>query len=152
MDIQRVKELIELVKESGIAEIEIREGEESVRISRYSGSVQTIVHAPEAAPLSLDAVARGIPAQGAQASKPEVEDHKVLAPMVGTFYSVPSPTSPPFVRVGQAVKRGDILCIIEAMKVMNQIESDTDGVVTAVLAESGHPVEYGQPLFVIKRP
>ena len=141
MDIERIKELIELVKESGIAELEIREGEESVRISRHAGSVQTIVHAPENVPFQ----------QGAQVPKSEIEGHKVLAPMVGTFYASPSPTSPPFVRVGQTVKRGDVLCIIEAMKVMNQIESDADGVVTAVLVENGHPVEYGQPLFVIKR-
>ncbi len=150
MDIQRIKELIELLKESGIAEIEIREGEQSVRISRYTGPVQTIVHAQENASLSPDTAARGTPA--AQEPKPEMEGHKVLAPMVGTFYNVPSPTSPPFVRVGQAVKRGEVLCIIEAMKVMNQIESDTDGVIAAILVENGHPVEYGQPLFVIKRP
>jgi acetyl-CoA carboxylase biotin carboxyl carrier protein len=150
MDIQKLKELIELLKESGIAEIEIREGEQSIRVSRYAGPVQTLMQVPESASLSLESPARGVMA--AQEPKSEAEGHKILAPMVGTFYTAPSPTSPPFARIGQTVKRGDIVCIIEAMKVMNQIESDVDGVVTALLVENGHPVEYGQPLLIVKRP
>jgi acetyl-CoA carboxylase biotin carboxyl carrier protein len=149
MDIQKLKELIELLKESGIAEIEIREGEQSIRVSRYAGPVQTLMQVPESASLSLESPARGVPA--AQEPKSEAEGHMILAPMVGTFYTAASPTSPPFVRIGQAVKRGDIVCIIEAMKVMNQIESDVDGVVTALLVENGHPVEYGQPVLIVKR-
>jgi acetyl-CoA carboxylase biotin carboxyl carrier protein len=150
MDIQKLKELIELLKESGIAEIEIREGEQSIRVSRYAGPVQTLMQVPEPASLSLESPARGVTA--AQEPKSEAEGHKILAPMVGTFYAAPSPMSPPFARIGQTVKRGDIVCIIEAMKVMNQIESDVDGVVTALLVENGHPVEYGQPLLIVKRP
>jgi acetyl-CoA carboxylase biotin carboxyl carrier protein len=149
MDIQKLKELIELLKESGIAEIEIREGEQSIRVSRYAGPVQTLMQVPEPASPSLESPARGVPA--AQEPKSEAEGHKILAPMVGTFYTAASPTSPPFVRIGQTVKRGDIVCIIEAMKVMNQIESDVDGVVTALLLENGHPVEYGQPVLIVKR-
>jgi acetyl-CoA carboxylase biotin carboxyl carrier protein len=149
MDIQKLKELIELLKESGIAEIEIREGEQSIRVSRYAGPVQTLMQVPESASLSLESPACGVTV--AQEPKSEAEGHKILAPMVGTFYTAASPTSPPFVRIGQTVKRGDIVCIIEAMKVMNQIESDVDGVVTALLVENGHPVEYGQPLLIVKR-
>lgn len=145
MDIRKVKKLIELLEESGIAEIEIKEGEESVRISRGAAAPAQYVSAPTpvaAAPAS----AHEAPAA------PEVhaqEGHVVAAPMVGTFYNAPSPESDPFVRVGQAVSIGDTLCIIEAMKIMNPIEADRAGTITAVLAENGHPVEYEQPLFVI---
>ena len=128
MDIRKVKKLIELLEESGIAEIEIHEGEESVRISRASQTVPAMVAAP--APVA----AAPVPA----------------APIVGTFYSSPSPTAKAFAEVGQSVSVGDTLCIIEAMKIMNQIESDKAGVVKAVLAKNGEPVEYGQPLFVIE--
>ncbi len=151
MDIRKIKKLIDLVRESGIAEIEIREGEESVRINRYGPPAPspTVIHVPEAVP------APDIPGRAALPpeikAKPEFEGHSITAPMVGTFYLGPSPTSRPFVEVGQRVKRGDVLCIIEAMKVMNQIEADTDGTIAAILIENGQPVEYDQPLFVIKR-
>jgi acetyl-CoA carboxylase biotin carboxyl carrier protein len=145
MDIRKVKKLIELLEESGIAEIEIKEGEESVRISRG-------VAAPAAAASIPVAAAPPAPAREAEAAVVEAhvhEGHVVAAPMVGTFYNAPSPESDPFVRVGQAVSVGDPLCIIEAMKIMNPIEADRAGTITAVLAENGHPVEYEQPLFVI---
>jgi acetyl-CoA carboxylase biotin carboxyl carrier protein len=146
MDIRKVKKLIDLLQESGISEIEIKEGEESVRISRQSSSsapVSAIYHAP--------APAAGAPAADTEAAAETKPDgHVINAPMVGTFYSSPSPSTPSFVTVGSKVRKGDVLCIIEAMKIMNQIESDRDGTITAVLTENGQPVEYGQPLFVIK--
>jgi acetyl-CoA carboxylase biotin carboxyl carrier protein len=148
MDIRKVKKLIELLEESGIAEIEIKEGEESVRISRApSGTPQVIMQpgfapaAPAPAPAPTAA-----PAAEAEALPP---GHVVTSPMVGTFYRAPSPGAKPFVDVGQRVSVGDTLCIIEAMKMLNQIEADRAGVVTAILAENGNPVEFGQPLFVI---
>ncbi len=146
MDIRKVKKLIELLEESGIAEIEIKEGEESVRISRGVTAPTQYVSAPApvaAAPASTHDAAPPAP------EAPVQEGHVVAAPMVGTFYNAPSPESDPFVRVGQAVSVGDTLCIIEAMKIMNPIEADRAGTITAVLAENGHPVEYEQPLFVI---
>ena len=148
MDIRKIKKLIDLVTGSGIAEIEIHEREEWVRISRHGppAPAHTVFHVPEAA-----AARASLTAQPEVKAKPELEGHSITAPMVGTFYFGPSPTSPPFVEVGQRVKRGDVLCIIEAMKVMNQIEADTDGAIAAVLVENGQPVEYDQPLFVIKR-
>ncbi len=152
MDIRKIKKLIDLVTGSGIAEIEIHEREEWVRISRHGppAPAHTVFHVPEAA--ASDMVARAsLTAPLEVKAKPEFEGHSITAPMVGTFYFGPSPTSPPFVEVGQRVKRGDVLCIIEAMKVMNQIEADTDGAIAAVLVESGQPVEYDQPLFIIKR-
>jgi acetyl-CoA carboxylase biotin carboxyl carrier protein len=154
MDIRKVKKLIELLEESGIAEIEISEGEESVRISRYpQGQAHApIVHyaappmaAPVAAPAALPAAAPA--AAPAVASK---ADHNVTAPMVGTFYSAATPGAKPFVDIGSEVNVGDTLCIIEAMKMMNQIESDKAGRVTAVLVKNGDPVEFGQPLFIIE--
>jgi acetyl-CoA carboxylase biotin carboxyl carrier protein len=159
MDIRKVKKLIELLEESGIAEIEISEGEESVRISRYpagGGNAAPIVHyapapmapmvaapvaAPAAAPVSAAAPA---PAPAGKA------DHTVTAPMVGTFYSAATPGAKAFVDIGSEVNVGDTLCIIEAMKMMNQIESDKGGRVTAVLVKNGDPVEFGQPLFIIE--
>jgi acetyl-CoA carboxylase biotin carboxyl carrier protein len=151
MDTRKIKKLIDLLQDSGVAEIEIHEGEESIRISRHGPHPppQTVFHVPEhhAAP---DTVVRGSVTSEVKA-KPEFEGHSITAPMVGTFYLGPSPTSRPFVEVGQRVKRGDVLCIIEAMKVMNQIEADTDGAIAAILVENGQPVEYDQPLFVIKR-
>jgi len=148
MDIRKVKKLIELLEESGIAEIEIKEGEESVRISRGASVPMTTVAAPApAAPMPASAPQRE--AEPAPQENHAHEGHVVAAPMVGTFYDAPSPESEPFVRVGQAVSVGDPLCIIEAMKIMNPIEADRAGTITAVLAENGHPVEYEQPLFVI---
>lgn len=144
MDIRKVKKLIDLLQESGIAEIEIKEGEESVRISR-----QSAVMVPSPAMVPAISAATAGPATEPVA-EPKPEGHVISAPMVGTFYGSPSPSSPSFVNIGSRVRKGDVLCIIEAMKIMNQIESDRDGSVSAVLAENGQPVEYGQPLFVIK--
>ncbi len=153
MDIRKVKKLIELLEESGIAEIEISEGEESVRISRYPQGVAVAapqmmapMQAPAAAPPPA-AAQGGAPAPAAPATN---ADDVVTAPMVGTFYAAPAPGAKPFVEVGDEVKSGDVLCIIEAMKMMNQIESDKAGRVASVLARNGEPVEFGQPLFVIE--
>ena len=150
MDIRKVKKLIELLEESGISEIEISEGEESVRISRYPkpGAVATTV-APTAAvaPPSPPAAPAAAPAEPAA---PPVRGQQVTAPMVGTFYSGPAPGSKPFVEIGQEVKPGDTLCVIEAMKMMNQIESEFAGRVVSILVENGSPVEFGQPLFLIE--
>jgi acetyl-CoA carboxylase biotin carboxyl carrier protein len=152
MDIRKVKKLIELLDESGIAEIEINEGEESVRISRYSTSAP----APVAAPVQQFASAPAPAAEAAPAADDSSDDssaisgHSVNAPMVGTFYSAPSPGAPDFVKVGDHVKEGDTICIIEAMKILNQIEADKSGVIKAVLVENAQPVEFGQPLVVIE--
>lgn len=155
MDIRKVKKLIELLEESGIAELEISEGEESVRISRYppGGSVQHYAVAP--APLASHASAgrpdTPVPAAvAAPAAADDIPGHKVLSPMVGTYYEASSPGAEPFVRVGAEVKAGDTLCIIEAMKMMNQIEADKAGRIAAILATNGEPVEYGQTLFIIQ--
>jgi acetyl-CoA carboxylase biotin carboxyl carrier protein len=150
MDIRKVKKLIELLEESGIAEIEIHEGEESVRISRYAphAAPQVVMQAPAMAPA---AAAPAAPAAAPAPAEPAVPvGHTVNSPMVGTFYRAASPGTKPFVEVGQRVNLGDTLCIIEAMKMLNQIESDKAGVVQAILAENGGPVEFGQPLFVIE--
>jgi acetyl-CoA carboxylase biotin carboxyl carrier protein len=149
MDIRKVKKLIELLEESGISEIEISEGEESVRISRYPkpGTV-TMTQAPLSAPPAAAAVAAA-PAAAA-AGPPPSRGQQVTAPMVGTFYGGPAPGSKPFVEIGTEVKPGDTLCVIEAMKMMNQIESELAGRVVSVLVENGSPVEFGQPLFVIE--
>ena len=148
MDIRKVKKLIELLEESGVAEIEIKEGEESVRISRATGSTPMMMApaAPAAAP------APAAPAAEAPAEKPseEITGHVVRAPMVGTFYRAPSPGAKPFIEEGQSVKNGDTLCIIEAMKLLNQIEADKAGTIKAILVENGQPVEYNQPLFIIE--
>jgi len=154
MDIRKVKKLIELLDESGIAEIEITEGEESVRISRVSRSQQPAQFAPAyppAAPVAAaapQAAAPGI-ARAEPAGEPEEDGYAVTAPMVGTFYSASSPGSPPFVQVGDRVKQGDVLCIVEAMKMMNQIEAEVSGTIKAVKVQNGEPVEYGQVLFLI---
>ena len=159
MDIRKVKKLIELLEESGVAEIEIREGEESVRISRHGAApVTTYVQAqPAAAAASVAAPAAATAAAAAaRAAEEESEaaasrgENAVTAPMVGTFYASPAPGAKPFVDIGSEVKVGQTLCIIEAMKMMNQIESDKAGKVAAVLVKSGDPVEFGQPLFVIE--
>ncbi|AVF96399.1 acetyl-CoA carboxylase biotin carboxyl carrier protein [Vibrio diabolicus] len=152
MDIRKIKKLIELVEESGIAELEISEGEESVRISRHGTAAQAPVHyaaAPVAAPAPAAAPVAEAPAAEAPAAATPA-GHQVLSPMVGTFYRSPSPDSKAFVEVGQKVNAGDTLCIVEAMKMMNQIEADKSGVVTAILAEDGQPVEFDQPLVVIE--
>jgi acetyl-CoA carboxylase biotin carboxyl carrier protein len=150
MDIRKVKKLIELLEESGIDELEIREGEESVRISRQSQrAVQTAVYtaAPVAAPAAPAPAAA--PAAEAPAAAPQLTGNVVRSPMVGTFYRASSPTSAPFAEVGQSVKKGDIVCIVEAMKMMNHIEAETSGTIGAVLVENGQPVEFDQPLFTI---
>jgi acetyl-CoA carboxylase biotin carboxyl carrier protein len=150
VDIRKVKKLIELLEESGISEIEIHEGEESVRISRISPGqpVQTVVHTVPATVPAPGAQAAAQPdTAGAQARE---RGHVVKSPMVGTFYRSATPNDPPFVEVGQQVAQGDVLCVIEAMKIMNQIESDVSGTVTEILVENGEPVEYGQDLFVIQ--
>lgn len=153
MDIRKVKKLIELLEESNIDEIEIKEGEESVRISR-NGSVIPAAHmayaAPApAAPVAAAPVAPAAEAAPAEAAAPAHNGHVVKSPMVGTFYAAPSPGSPAFVEVGKAVKVGDVICIVEAMKMMNQIEADKAGVIEAILVEDGQPVEFDQPLVTI---
>lgn len=153
MDIRKVKKLIELLEESGIAEIEIKEGEESVRISRMSSGViaaQPVVYAPPPMPAAVAAAVAAAPAAAPAASAPVSVDHVVPAPMVGTYYSAPAPGAKPFVQIGDEVKVGQVLCIIEAMKMMNQIESDRAGKITSVLVQNGDPVEFGQPLFSIQ--
>jgi acetyl-CoA carboxylase biotin carboxyl carrier protein len=155
MDIRKIKKLIELVEESGIAELEISEGEESVRISRAVANQPAPVMQQWAVPqqpqpaLSNAVAPAATPAMEAPAS-PEVSGHIVRSPMVGTFYRTPSPDAKAFVEVGQKVNPGDTLCIVEAMKMMNQIEADKAGVVKAVLVESGQPVEFDEPLVVIE--
>jgi acetyl-CoA carboxylase biotin carboxyl carrier protein len=154
MDIRKVKKLIELLEESGIAEIEITEGEESVRISRYpaAGVAPMQMMAPQvmpAAPAAPVASAAASPSPDAGPAEEAMDGQKVLAPMVGTFYSAPNPDAEPFVRVGDSVQAGDVLCIIEAMKMMNQIEAETSGKIKAIQVENGDPVEFGQTLFVI---
>ena len=147
MDLRKLKALIELVQSSGISELEITEGEERVRISRVAAPGPTMMmqqipqHVMAAAPLAT--VAAPV------AAEPVEQGHIVKSPMVGTFYRSPSPGSPSFIEVGQTVSDGQTLCIIEAMKLLNEIESDAAGVITKILVESGQPVEYGQPLFVI---
>lgn len=151
MDIRKVKKLIELLEESGIAEIEIKEGEEAVRISR----MPTGAPAPQyyAAPPPVAAAPAAAPAAAAAPSshaRRKDDENIVPAPMVGTYYAAASPTAKPFVAIGDEVKEGQVLCIIEAMKMMNQIESDKAGKVTAIMVQNGDPVEFGQPLFVIE--
>ena len=149
MDIRKVKKLIELLEESGIAEIEIKEGEESVRISRMPTTVpaQHYVAAPMMAAPSAPAAA---PLAAVASPRPSTNENVIPAPMVGTFYAASSPTTKPFVQIGDEVKTGQVLCIIEAMKMMNQIESDRAGKITAIMAKNGDPVEFGQPLFVVE--
>jgi acetyl-CoA carboxylase biotin carboxyl carrier protein len=146
MDIRKVKKLIELLEESGIAEIEIREGEESVRISRH-GAAPMIMQAPAAMQAPAPA-AVAAPAVAAAEAVPV--GHMVKSPMVGTFYRSSNPGAKPFVEIGQRVSVGETLCIIEAMKMLNQIEADAAGEIAAILVENGQPVEFGQPLYVIK--
>jgi acetyl-CoA carboxylase biotin carboxyl carrier protein len=152
MDIRKVKKLIELLEESGISELEISEGEESVRISRHprmgmqvaATQAAPLMHAPPAG------AATPMPATSAGERAPRNDEHTVTSPMVGTYYASASPGAKPFVEIGSEIEVGQILCIIEAMKMMNQIESDKAGRVTAMLAKNGEPVEFGQPLFIIE--
>lgn len=151
MDIRKIKKLIELLEESNIGELEIREGEETVRISR--NGVMPMMAAPMAyaaapAPAAPVATPPAV-AEAAPAAPAAVTGHAVRSPMVGTFYRSPSPDSPAFAEVGQSVKVGDVLCIVEAMKMMNQIESDKAGVIKAILVDDGAPVEFDQPMFTI---
>jgi acetyl-CoA carboxylase biotin carboxyl carrier protein len=152
MDIRKVKKLIELLEQSQIAEIEIKEGEESVRISRLTHAIPVnvpsapVMVTPGAAPLAVTPAATSIPPVSPPAAAAAATP-SITSPMVGTFYASSAPGQPPLVKVGQAVKRGDIVCIIEAMKIMNPIEADAEGTVSAILLENGQPVEYGQPLF-----
>ena len=155
MDIRKVKKLIELLEESGIAEIEITEGEESVRISRHGAGVAAppayAAYAPPPQAPAAPAAADPAPAAPAPQAAPEAEEegYTVTAPMVGTFYAASSPGSPPFVQVGDRVEQGDVLCIVEAMKMMNQIEAEVAGTIKSIRVQNGDPVEYGQVLFVI---
>jgi acetyl-CoA carboxylase biotin carboxyl carrier protein len=149
VDIRKVKKLIELLEESDVVELEIKEGEESVRISRGKVATMSMPMAPmltqpAAAPAPMQAAVDGAP------KEPSYDGHVVESPMVGTYYESPAPGNPPFVKVGQRVNVGDTVCIIEAMKILNQIESDVAGEVKAILCKNGDPVEYGQKLFVIK--
>ena len=151
MDIRKVKKLIELLEESNIGEIEIKEGEESVRISRHGN--QPAAPVAYAAPAPVAPAPAPAPAPAAETAAPAaapVADNAVLSPMVGTFYRAPSPEAPSFVEVGQTVRVGDVLCIVEAMKMMNQIEADVSGKVVSILVENGNPVEYDQILIVIE--
>ena len=153
MDIRKVKKLIELLEESGIAEIEIKEGEESVRISRQAATPMPTFAPMYAPPLSMPAAAPAAAVAGAPSLAPvpaHSPDKAVTAPMVGTFYAAPAPGAKAFVELGSEVKPGDVLCIIEAMKMMNQIESDKAGRVVSILVKNGDPVEFGQSLFVIE--
>ena len=148
MDLRKLKTLIDLVAESGIAELEITEGEGKVRIVKFSQANQPVAYQPApmaAAPMSAPPVA----ASAAAVDVPVEAGHQIKAPMVGTFYRASGPSAAPFVEVGQTVKEGDPLCIIEAMKLLNEIEADKSGVVKEILVQNGEPVEYGQPLFVI---
>jgi len=146
MDLRKLKKLIDLVQESGISELEVTEGEEKVKIVRNGGSV--VYPAPAPAPTPAPTIAL-TPAPALPATPVAVEGHVVKSPMVGTFYRSPSPGAKHFVEVGDTVKSGDTICIIEAMKLLNEIECDKDGVIKAILVENGQPVEYGEPLVVI---
>ena len=153
MDLRKLKKLIDLVQESGIGEIEITEGEEKVRICRQPASSPQVLMtaAPMQMPMAAAAAAPALATPAAEAPKPEEPTgHTLKSPMVGTFYRAPSPGAPAFVEVGQAVTKGQTLCIIEAMKLLNEIESDVSGTIKSVLVENGQPVEYGQPLFLIE--
>jgi acetyl-CoA carboxylase biotin carboxyl carrier protein len=150
MDIRKVKKLIELLEESGISELEISEGEESVRISRHPRMAMQAPMAMASPMLQAAPIAAAMPATSAGEHRPRNDEHTVTSPMVGTYYSAASPGAKAFVEIGTEIKVGQILCIIEAMKMMNQIESDKAGRVTAILAKNGEPVEFGQPLFIIE--
>ena len=145
MDLRKLKKLIDLVQESGISELEVTEGEEKVKIVK-SGGAGAAYAAPVSAPTTVAPIE---PGPTATATPAEIPGHMVKSPMVGTFYRSPSPGAKAFVEVGDAVKSGDVICIIEAMKLLNEIESDKDGVIKAILVDNGQPVEYGEPLVII---
>ena len=150
MDIRKVKKLIELLEESGIAEIEITEGDDAVRISRYvNAPAAAAPPAPAPAPAAAPAAPAPADAPAEPSAAPEDEGHVITAPMVGTFYASPAPGASPFVQIGDRVKVGDTICIVEAMKMMNQIESDAEGIVKSIRAQNGEPVEYGQALVTL---
>jgi len=155
MDLRKIKTLIDLLEQSGISELEVKEGEESVRIARHPTGMQApmMTYAPPpmpAMPAPAAVAAAGAPAAAAKPAAPVSKGHPVKSPMVGTFYRAPSPGAKPFVEVGQTVKQGQTLCIIEAMKMLNQIEADASGVISEILVENGQPVQFDQPLFVIE--
>lgn len=150
MDIRKVKKLIELLEESAISEIEIKEGEESVRISR-ANAAPTYMPPAAPAPAAMAAPpAAAAPSPAAPAAEPEIDGTVINSPMVGTFYMSPSPGAPAFVKAGQSIKPGDTICIVEAMKILNQIESEVSGVVKEVLVADGQPVEFGEPLMIVE--
>ncbi len=152
MDLRKLKTLIDLVSESEISELEITEGDDKVKIVKASPAAQTVAYIADPAAVAAQAAAPAAPAAPAAApatAPAEPSGHVIKAPMVGTFYRAPNPGASPFVEVGQSVKEGDPLCIIEAMKLLNEIEADKSGVIREILVENGEPVEYGQPLFVI---
>jgi acetyl-CoA carboxylase biotin carboxyl carrier protein len=157
MDIRKIKKLIELLEESGIAEIEIKEGEEAVRISRMpppsAAPTHQITHVaslPLAMNPPIDVPVKSVPAPAPEPAKAKPNEHVITAPMVGTFYASPSPGAKSFVEIGDEIKIGQVLCIIEAMKMMNQIEADKAGRITSIMARNGDPVEFGQPLFIVE--
>ena len=154
MDLRKIKKLIELLDESGIAELEVTEGEESVRISRYGAAPPTVQTATLAAPPAVLAAAppESVPSPPAAPAEERAptSGFEIEAPMVGTMYRAPSPGAPPFVEVGSRVSAGDVVCIIEAMKILNQIETDVSGVVREILVDNGQPVEFGQPLMIVE--
>ncbi|MDY7530668.1 MULTISPECIES: acetyl-CoA carboxylase biotin carboxyl carrier protein [unclassified Pseudomonas] len=150
MDIRKVKKLIELLEESGIDELEIKEGEESVRISRHSKTPAQQFYAPQMqAPAPAPVAAAPVATVAEAPAAPKLNGFVVKSPMVGTFYRTPAPTSPAFVEIGQTVKVGDTICIVEAMKMMNHIQAEKAGVIESILVENGQPVEFDQPLFTI---
>jgi acetyl-CoA carboxylase biotin carboxyl carrier protein len=149
MDLRKLKTLIDLVQQSGIAELEITEGEEKVRISRFGAPGAPMMMPQQVMMPGTAMPVAGIAELAAEAAPAEAEGHTVKSPMVGTFYRSATPGAKAFVEVGQTVKIGETVCIIEAMKLLNEIEADRDGVIKAILVENGQPVEYGQPLFVI---
>jgi acetyl-CoA carboxylase biotin carboxyl carrier protein len=151
MDIRKIKKLIELLEESGIAEIEIKEGEEAVRISRMpTGAAAAHHHAALPMAAQVEAPKAAAPPPVEAPAKPKPNEHVITAPMVGTFYASPSPGAKAFIEIGDEIKVGQVLCIIEAMKMMNQIEADKAGRVTSIMARNGDPVEFGQPLFIVE--
>ena len=155
MDIQKIEKLIELIETSGIAEIEIHEGEDSVRINRYPSSApvvlpQTVPPSSAVLPVPSSPSPTTISPSHSESTDKEIKGHTMISPMVGTFYRAPSPTSKAFIEEGQMVNEGDTLCIIEAMKILNQITADKSGVVVKILVDNGAPVEYGEPLFIIE--
>ena len=149
MDLRKLKKLIDLVQESGISELEVTEGEEKVRIAKHYGAIAAAPQQYYASPPQLPAGAPAVSSVNLDDEDELPEGHIVKSPMVGTFYRSPSPGADAFVQIGQTVKQGETLCIIEAMKLLNEIESDASGVVKAILVENGEPVEFGEPLYVI---